>query len=43
MVVVLSFKWNTFYNDLVVFDINEEEVIFVGELFFLVCNYINIL
>lgn len=34
MVVVLSFKWNTFYNDLVVFDINEEEVIFVGELFF---------
>lgn len=34
MVVVLSFKWNTFYNDLVVFDINEEEVIFVGEYFF---------
>lgn len=34
MVVVLSFKWNIFYNDLVVFDINEEEVIFVGELFF---------
>lgn len=34
MVVVLSFKWNTFYNDLVVLDINEEEVIFVGELFF---------
>lgn len=34
MVVVLSFKWNIFYNDLVVLDINEEEVIFVGELFF---------
>lgn len=34
MVVVSSFKWNIFYNDLVVFDINEEEVIFVGELFF---------
>lgn len=34
MVVVSSFKWNTFYNDLVVSDINEEEVIFVGELFF---------
>lgn len=34
MVVVSSFKWNIFYNDLVVSDINEEEVIFVGELFF---------
>lgn len=43
MAAVSSSKWNTFYNDPVVPDINEEEVTSAGELSPSVCNYINIL
>lgn len=41
MAAVSSSKWNTFYNDPVVPDINEEEVTSAGELSPWICNYIK--